>query len=181
MISTHILLLFLGCRDGKVMEEDTSTVVEEPSNEPEDSLEGELPPCSPELRSLNASWSVTIGGAVRLQGEGGSGDYRWVVSSETPYGFVDAQSGLFTSTATEVQDAIVTLSDVNCSDTVDVTVSVTDRFALSPSYAMVAPQDVVQPDFFGGSGTQECHFVINVSGSSLDESCVYTAGPTEGM
>ena len=179
-MSTHILLLFLGCRDGKVMEE-TSTVVEEPSNEPEDSsTEGELPPCSPELRSLNTSWSVTIGGAIRLQGEGGSGDYRWVVSSETPYGFVDAQSGLFTSTATEVQDAIVTLSDVNCSDTVDVTVSVTDRFALSPSYAMVAPQDVVQPDFFGGSGTQECHFVINVSGSSLDESCVYTAGPTDG-
>ena len=186
-MSISIFLFSIGCRDGKIIEEDTlspqdtNAIPEEPASEPEEtSTEGELPPCSPELKSLNPSWSVTIGGAVRLQGEGGSGDYRWVVSSETPYGFVDAQSGLFTSTATEVQEAVVTLSDVNCSDTVEVTVSVTDRFAVSPGYAMVAPQDVVQPDFFGGSGTQECQFVINVSGGSLDETCTYTAGPSEG-
>ncbi|MEC7984846.1 MAG: hypothetical protein VX278_06765 [Myxococcota bacterium] len=178
-----ILHFIFGCRDAS-KEGDTGNISTDTAiDETEDTtfvVNQDEFACDPPLQSIQEEWSVPLGGAVRLQGTGGSGDYRWTVSEETPYGFIDAYTGLFTSTQTETNLVKITMTDTNCSDEVEIEISVTDRFVVSPGYAKVSAGITVVPQIFGGSGSVGCDFLINNSQASLSESCAYQAGPSLG-
>ena len=178
-----LLHSLFGCRSSSQIEDTEVASTDTVDTETEDTssaVNQDEFACDPPLQSLQEDWSVPLGGAVRLQGTGGSGDYRWMVSEDTPYGFIDTYTGLFTSTDTVPNSVRILLMDTNCADEVQIDVTVTDHFAVSPGYAKVSTGTLVQPEVFGGSGAVGCAFLINNSQGSLTEGCEYQAGPNVG-
>jgi len=138
-----------------------------------------LPLCDPPLSVEPAESSVRPLDIVRLQAAGGTGEYRYEVTTEETGGFVDERNGNYLAGENAGTDTI-TVTDDACDGEATATVTVGAPFAVRPLEVELPPGGGFTYEVTGGSGSFSCELVVAGSGATVTDACRYTAGDVEG-
>jgi len=124
-----------------------------------------------------AQSTIEADGVQLLFGSGGTGDYRWSLSSGSLGSITD--SGIY-GAPSEPTVATVVLEDGGCTGSVSAEVVVVEAMVVQPSSAQVPPNSAVSIQVIGGSGSFACALDLDGSGASL-VGCDYVSGPEAGV
>lgn len=127
-----------------------------------------------------SSASVPTSGAVQLQVEGGSGDWRAVWVDNASGGALSESGGTYVAGAAGGVTDLVQIVDERCGSSAVIPIVVTSTLEVTPRRAEVVPGTRMTLQVRGGSGRVRCELFASGSRAVVEEDCRYTAGALTG-
>ena len=111
---------------------------------------------------------------------GGSGRYTFSLVPPAE-GEINASTGVYLAPELRGLTDQVLVRDERCTGEAGATVTVGEGFSVLPTVATVLPGTSFTLEIEGGTGDYRCLIEETLSGATLTEDCVYTAGLAEGV
>lgn len=118
---------------------------------------------------------LTPWGFVQLVGGGGTGSFRYSLSTDDPDASVHPQTGRLFAGGTVGVTYRATALDTGCGESATVEVPVVPVMTAAPLRATVEPRTSFELEIAGGVGEPLCELATDGSGATLS-GCTYTAG-----
>lgn len=139
-----------------------------------------LPPCDPPLSLTPDSGVIPPYQLLQFVGAGGSGEYRF--SLITPAnGDIHPTTGTYGAPGEVGLVDEVVMTDPSCEGESTAEVLVVDGLSIRPASAEILPSTEFAFEVEGGIGSFTCNMLSADSGGTVDASCNYAAGTTNGV
>ncbi|MSQ81515.1 MAG: hypothetical protein EXR77_01165 [Myxococcales bacterium] len=142
-----------------------------------------VPPCSPALAVVPAKKKVLPFGLVALKATGGTGQYKFALTTNASDGLVNQYTGAYLAGDVTLVTDVVTLTDLGCTGTATAELNVLQPMLVATEAASVPPGGKLKIAPLKGSGSFAYSLSLAASGGSVSGGSigVYTAGAKAGL